>query len=624
MVTKKLIWGSFVLLIGVLIMTGCPDPVNTETPPNNTTTDETKPLGTTGTDLKVSDFKSKLTDTAKYEVPSGGLTVDTSDTFTVPATKKLKFTGDLTLPAGSIIIFKSKDSVEGSGKIKGSAAPGVTIIGPSDLSAIKGDNATFVPLHTGATLPTGDYIGVDGNLTISAAATAAATATAAANIKNVDLTATKNLYVIGTLTVSADVSAASITVLGSTNSTPNGIEATATISAALDVAGAVSSTKAITITGASKIGGKLELKGTGTDGNLTANGALTVGGTASITGTLTDSATSANTITFNGTAATIGAYTTKATASATTFAGSAPLTITTLTDIASASTVTFNGTSGTTITGAVTTNTDGLTIAGTGAVTLSAKPVVATSKLLSITNTGGVTLSDGIEIAVAGGLTVSESSAKIILPNGKKIGITSSGTALFGKTAKVTLGGEGDWTATKALTITATATTGVDITGTESGAELASSGNSPEITLAANTALAIGGTVTLKLGGTANGIAFTDATSTVVLKSGAKITGTADTTFKAKSGGTSDGSAIKLTATDGTNSKMTFVADTGTVTASSSNPSADVSIVVGKSSWASGSGDNTSGVTSTVAGTAAVGSITAGTSTTVTLAGSST
>jgi hypothetical protein len=74
--------------------------------------------------------------------------------------------------------------------------------------------------------------------------------------------------------------------------------------------------------------------------------ALTVHGDAVITGDLTDAKSGANTITFNGTAASVGAYTAKATSAATTFAVSAALTIATLTDIGSASTVTFSGTGG--------------------------------------------------------------------------------------------------------------------------------------------------------------------------------------------------------------------------------------------------------------------------------------
>jgi hypothetical protein len=181
------------------------------------------------------------------------------------------------------------------------------------------------------------------------------------------------------------------------------------------------------------------------------------------------------------------------------------------------------------------------------------------------------------------------------------------------------LSGAGVWTATKAITIAGDSTTGVNITSTET-ATLASSGTAPKLSLAANTALDISATITLALDGTANGIAFTGATSTVVLNPGAKITGTAITTLEAKSD-TTTGADIKLTATDGTNSNITFTTE-GVVTASSTAPSADVAFVLGKSKWTSGASDNSSGVSSTVADTAAIGSLSAGTDTTVTLAGS--
>jgi hypothetical protein len=402
-------------------------------------------------------------------------------------------------------------------------------------------------------------------------------------------TSTSTLYVVGDLTVEDAVDATKIVATGNiTFGTGPITVATASVIAVGDLIADTNSTEINLADADHAFGG---IKGNGTSVIKTGTDGITVTGTVD-KGKFATGAIFKGNVTFTG---------------ATEFAG-------TLTH-SGASTYTFNG--ATTITGAITVDTGGLTIAGTGAVGLTAAPTVDTNKLLTISNTGGVTLDAGIAIAVANGLTVSGAGAKIIVPTGQKIAITSTGTAVFSNTASVTLGGVGDWTATKAITIAIDSTTGVNITSTEAASKFASSGTAPKITLAANTALGIGGTVTLDLAGTANGIAFNNATSTVVLKPGAIITGTTATTLEAKSG-TADGSGIKLTATDGTNNMFTFA--TGVVTASGTVPGSSATLVLGKSEWASTAADNSAGVDST-AGTGTAGSITAAAGTTVTLAG---
>jgi hypothetical protein len=233
---KSLLFGVIVLLIGVLI-TGCPDPVNDPPPPPPGGGGETGEPTQLGANLGIADFKTTLGKAGTYEVPSGGTTVASeagADTIIVEATTKLKLSDDLILPGGTTIVFKSKDSIiEGAGKIRrvdgggpNGPPPPIKVVADASKKAIAETSATFIPLfNTGTTLPTGDHIGVIGNLTITADETkAAASATEAAKIKVGDLTATKNLYVLGDLTVDAGVpdtgvSAASIYVTGKITAT---------------------------------------------------------------------------------------------------------------------------------------------------------------------------------------------------------------------------------------------------------------------------------------------------------------------------------------------------------------------------------------------------------------------
>jgi hypothetical protein len=434
-----------------------------------------------------------------------------------------------------------------------------------------------------ASLTASDQLAVVGNLTVSTAFGAAATVTVFGDATvSVDIGQASDIYVFGDASVTvAQTAAVELTVKGDLTAS----EAPTAAAGTIDVGGDATFAKAVSgITGTINVDGAAAFSAALTTGGALTAGSLDVTGAASLGGNITvkGGATFASTVTN--------------TAAAELIVGGA-----------------------TTITGVLTTGTGGLTIAGEGAVSLTAKPVSTTAALI-VSNTGGVTLAAGIAVSTAGGLTVSGDGAKVIIPDGQAIAITGSGTALFGTTL-VTLSGVGDWTATKAITITGDSTTSVKITSAEAEAKFASTGTAPKITLAASTALDIGATVTLDLGGTANGIAFAGATSTIVLNPGAKITGTAATTLEAKST-TTDGTGIKLTATDGTNAKMTFTT-AGVVAASANNPASDVAFVLGKSKWTSGDTDNSTGVASIAAGTdAAIGSLSAGTGTTVTLAGS--
>jgi hypothetical protein len=486
----------------------------------------------------------------------------------------------------AVLVIANAASVTGEGGID--PQTNGTVIGPAGAPGVNlafatpGEDGT-VTFTDGKTALFGNYTIGDGtNGTIKAASLGTNELVVVGDLTvGVAITTAAKLQVFGDASVTvAQTAAVELTVKGDLTAS----EAPTADAGTIDVEGDATFAKAVSgITGTINV-----------DGVATFSAALTTGG-----------ALTAGSLEVTGAASFGGDVTVKGGA---TFAS-------TVTNTAAAK-LTVGGAS--TITGVLTVGTGGFEIEGKGAVSLTAKPVLADSKALTISSTGGVTLADGIAVGAAGGLVVSGNGAKVIIPDEKKIAITGTGTALFGANL-VTLSGEGDWTATEAITIAGDSTTGVKITSSEADAKFASSGTAPKLSLAANTAIDIGATVTLALDGTANGIAFTGTTSTVVLNAGAKITGTAATTLEAKSD-TTDGSAIKLTATDGTNSKITFTT-AGVVTASSAVPSADVAFVLGKSEWTSGTSDNSTGVTSTVA-TAAIGSLSAGTDTTVTLAGS--
>jgi hypothetical protein len=538
------------------------------------------------------------------------ITTGGEDTVLIPAGRSVTLIGDAayTVDSSGVLILADAASVTGTGDIDDNGgtvigpegAPGLTLAfaTPDEDGAIDFGSGTMAALYgdhtigdgTGGTIDPANFgtneLYVVGDLTVSAKFTSAPTvivfgdATVSADIEQDGAT----LNVVGDASVTvAQTKAVKLTVKGNLTAS----EAPTADAGTIDVEGDATFAKAISgITGTINVDGAAAFSAALTTGGALTAGSLEVTGAASFGGDVTvkGGATFASTVTN--------------TAAAELTVGEA-----------------------TTITGVLSSGTGGFTIAGAGAVSLAEKPVVAASQALTVSNSGGVTLAKGIDVGVAGGLTVTGGTAagKVIIPNGQAITITNSGTALFGSTAEVKLSGAGVWTATKAITIAGDSTTGVKITSTEA-ATFASSGTAPKLTLAASTALDIGATVTLALDGTANGIAFTGTNSTIVLNPGAKITGTAATTLEANSS-TTTGASIKLTATDGTTaSNFTFTTE-GVVTKSTDAPSADVTLTLGKSDWKSTNAANSTGVTSTVAGTAAEGSLSAGTDTTVTLAG---
>jgi hypothetical protein len=504
--------------------------------------------------------------------------VQTEGVVVIPEGKGVKLIGAAAYTVNdtdAALVLKGVDSVRGDGVIVKTLG---AVVGPTGVTGV---TEPFATVGEGGTI-TGTSAWLLGDYTIGDGTSSTIAATGLTS---------KTLNVVGNLTVNADVTAVGIAVFGDITFGTGTIAVTTAAVTATGKLKAATGNTGITLPNVAHVFSGID--GLTTSTITTGTTGIAVNGTVN-NGSFADGAKITGKVTFTGTTA---------------FAG-------TLANTAE-STYTFDGE--TTITGVLTVGTDGLTIAGEGAVSLTAKPVVAANLLLTVSNTGGVTLVEGIEVGVAGGLTVTD-DGKVILADTKAITITGNGTVLFGSTAEVKLSGVGVWTATKAITIAGEGTSGIKITGSESGAKLVSSGTAPKLTLATETALDIGGTITLALDGTANGIAFTDETSTIVLNAGATITGTAATALEAKSG-TVDGSGIKLTATDGTNSKITFTT-AGVVTASASNPVSDDAFVLGLSEWTSGTTDNSAGVNSTVA-TAAIGSLSAGEGTTVTLAGAS-
>ena len=178
-------------------------------------------------------------------------------------------------------------------------------------------------------------------------------------------------------------------------------------------------------------------------------GNLTVSGNATFTGALTGPGASGATITFNGETASVASYTTKAEASADTFAGSAALTIATLTGLGSGgeSQVTFNSTGGTTVTAYTALETaKATTFAGTGALTITTltdatgeSKVVFNGPLTAVTNA----VTPGTGGLIIGGEGAVRLEALPTITNALKIGNTAgvfiAGALVTGSSDTVTL-----------------------------------------------------------------------------------------------------------------------------------------------------------------------------------------
>ena len=267
-------------------------------------------------------------------------------------------------------------------------------------------------------------------------------------------------------------------------------------------------------------------------------GNLTVSGVATISSALTGPAGSGATITFNGETASVASYTTKAEASADTFAGTAALTITTLTDTSSgASKVTFNGTGLAKIMNAFTVNTGGLTIAGTGFVDVENEtgPTVATVGL-KIANTGGVhfdklvvgsssntvTLTKAVFSAGSAEVPILLTTASgdgVTLGTGDVLALATTGTIAVAASGKITIGahgeisGVGTWTATAGTDEYVAITSLADVafigaskrdasTAETAGTLAATAGTAGDIKVAAQKTLVLGAKTTINVGGT--------------------------------------------------------------------------------------------------------------------------
>jgi hypothetical protein len=522
---RSLLFGVIILLMGVLI-TGCPDPVTPAPTPGPNPDPVITPIVSSGTTtLTATEFKTKLEDTTYYEIPKEGLTISgaTGDTFTVSATvKKLKLSGHLTLPDESIIVFKNKDSVEkGTGTIKpASANSKVIIIADSGVKGIEATNTTFITPFSGSVSSTDTNIGVVGNLTISG------NNTAAANIKDSEL-ASKNLYVVGNLTVDSAVNAASITVHGS-------VEAKANVTAPLSVVGSVTVPTGIA--------------------------AGVIFSSLSATGSVT--ASSATTIT---------AYN-----------PSAPGAI-----IAGTTAVTI-GTLGPTATNTVTiTNTGGVTL--TGENTIAANLKVNNAKITGSAATGA-------------GVLIDSDAANIVVHADESIVTT---TVTGANVSNIVAGG-----ATDKVTLTNATLGPGTYTGTTTGLTL---GSTAKVTVAGTGEVNIAGSGILTFG--------TAATSQLILEPGAKVdvvAATGDIT------GTDRTKVTLLVAastapTQGTKKNVTNTTTAWTV--ATAGDMTNGTVVLGKIKFAITTDDTNAVIGANADTDAAVGSLTAGTGTILTLAG---
>jgi hypothetical protein len=515
---------------------------------------------------------------------------------TIPAGRRVELVGVDAYKtfAGGTLIVAAASSVTGSGTLVANGAGGV-VIAPDSVSTTAVSSGAVVNLQDGSgTITTAATFAVQGPITISGEATSGS------NILNTALTS-QTLYVIGNVTASAAINGAStIHVLG--NVTVNTVDQTAAV--VWDIKGNLDAKKLPT-TGAgtltvggnadfaaavSGITGAVSITGNATfeDALTTGAGAVTVGGILVGSGKTT---TLGGALTVGGTAA---------------FGG--PLTNT------AAVVATFNG--ATTVTGIVTTGSTGLTIAGTGAVTLAEVPVTATGGL-TVKSTGGVTLTPATAIAAnivatkavikgtaGAGTLIKSDGVALTVGTGNSVAVTGEGASIVagGVTGSVTIAGAtlnpGTYTATNAATAT--------------------------LTLAASTEIAVANAVTI---GTAGQIVFTDDSSKISLLAGGSLVASSAAGGLIKTGGDATGVTLTVgtTAVPGTATYATVGASSPfVVTTAVSAGTGSPAVVVGAVSWTVDKTDEVDAQAGAAAGGgAAIGTLTAGTGTTLTIAGTS-
>jgi hypothetical protein len=274
--------------------------------------------------------------------------------------------------------------------------------------------------------------------------------------------------------------------------------------------------------------------------------------------------------------------------------------------------VTFNGTTGTSTVAGVFTAVDDVEILGDGKVTFE-DTVDTSSKTVTIKNTGGVTLT--AENTIATDLTVVE----VVIT-----GSTSDGVILDETATDITVNASESIEVSIAGSIVAGDSTGkVVIKGAllGPGTYEAADADTATLTLSASTAIEVkqGGSVTIPGDGQ---IVFTDDTSTITLLAGGSLIASEDGDFIGTSSSDQTDVTLTVTADGSTATEATVDEDSGIFTVTTgTGGGADEEFIIGKIAWEiPQTGSDADGLPGTAA-TPAAGTLTAGTGTTIIIAG---
>jgi hypothetical protein len=577
MLKKSLMFFSVVFLAGILIL-GCSSPTGPAgkdgepgTPSTGNNGNNSGSTGQTGggtttlnDELSTASLQKMIDDYSTIIISGSGLTQLDAGVIFISSQKELILDGDLTLDSDGILMLESADSLSGSGEFK----TGTVVADESIDGNI--DDATLVPLYAKGDLAKYEDLaafGVLGDTKVGA--------TSSADIDIGDLSEDSlEIYVIGKLTVSGDLSGKTSIAFTATDNV--------TINDAAEFEGAVTSAKDIT---------------------------------ASVVDAITGDVTARGKVTFTAAQAAIGALT-AGSLEATALTTSGPVGITGATTITGAfepgANVTFNGL--TSITGEVAPTTN-IELAGTGFVTLGAIDTTAGTIAFKNTHANGVRLNAPSTALATGNLVA---TAGVAIKGGTN-GVTVGGANLaVGASASVDVSSGSIVAGTGGNTVTITKATLGE--GTYAGAAAALTLTTKgEIVVADDGEVAILGTGVINLSEALTKIILT-ANGRLRAAIGGDILDTDHASVKLTVGTTllPNTPAKALVASTGTPLVWTVTEDTGGDTGSAGNP------IVGKIRWVI---DGTSAVDAAVGSDAdgnggdAIGTLKAGTGTTITITG---
>jgi hypothetical protein len=263
------------LAVGTFLLIGCQDPVNGE-PGTNGTNGSNGLIGAKGP-VYLSGYQTTagINHAIASDAPLtfAGVIQSDSDAVIIPAGRMVTLVGEAayTPHATGILIVEASDSVTGTGALD--ASSGGTVIVPADVNVSAG---VPVVIQEGSIDLAASNIAVKGGITISTGATSST------NIINTALSG-KTLYVLGDLTVTADITSAPamITVLGDVYVTT----ADQSQSFSLNVSGDLDAQKLPTLGGDIQVSGDAKF-----GGPVTGIGEITIAGDATFNDALTTGA----------------------------------------------------------------------------------------------------------------------------------------------------------------------------------------------------------------------------------------------------------------------------------------------------------------------------------------------